>query len=847
MKLAPLFIAWMLCCAAALAQKDAGISPAAALAVEQKLRFASVFSKGCVLQREMPLPVWGWASPGADVSVELAGRKAGAKADANGRWQVTFEPLLAGGPHVLKVNAGAESLEVADVLLGEVWVGVGQSNMIMGLTSTDGGAEAYARSKEYSLLRFAGGTAQLAETTEPTGDLPPITWGPPATGNSAVSFFFAEQLYNYFEGKVPVGILNFGVIAPAESWASVERLQQNPALVPLAKHFIFPHLSGRAFNGTVKPLAPFALRGVLYYQGEMNGGRGLQFRAIMPEVIASWRDAWNRPDLPFLFVQLAAFQEHKKAADAKLDMRAEILSKLNREEHGFPFVREAQLLTALSVPGSGMAVAIDIGDQWDIHPPNKKTVGERLFLLARSKAYGEKGVACTGPVAREATFENDQVIVTFELEAGTELTARSEPLSGFELAGADRIFHPAEARISGTKVIVKSQAVGQPVMLHYAWAGFPEPGLFDNTGLPASPFRFYDYSRVRVSQDSFEWSLGNDDILKSKEAPGWEVTGTAEVGVGPDGKPAVSLKADRDTAFRNSETSKLFFTWNADPLIPKFIRPGSLVGFSFDMAAADSQDVRLYVRPGANHQAGGAEAWGGASFAETTSADFKKVHIARVLQSARSEYHSIGLLLALVEPTPEQPSAPVFLRNLSAFRFVRPLLDVAPVSAINLGIVAKNQPVESKPIRISNSQKSSLPQNLNAEAAPEPLDTVLYGLADVPQDGGGILQTVLKPGEGIGAVIIGEGFELVGNNVAPDHKGVKLVGADGEPGLTGGNAPEEEILSVRFKGGNAPGIKSATLRIVTQAANLGCLSQGKTNEPPANLSYLDIPISVTVR
>lgn len=396
MKLAPLFAAWTLSCAAALAQKDGGTLPAAASAVEQKLRFASVFSKGCVLQREMPLPVWGWASPGADVSVELAGRKANATADANGGWQVTFEPLPAGGPHVLKVNAGVESLDVGDVLLGEVWVGVGQSNMIMGLTSTDGGAEVYARSKEYSLLRFAGGTAQLAETTEPSADLPPITWGPPAAGNSAVSFFFAEQLYNYFEGKVPVGILNFGVIAPSEAWCSVERLQQNPAFARLAKHFIFPHLSGRAFNGTIKPLVPFALRGVLYYQGEMNGGRGLQFRAIIPEVIASWRDAWNRQDLPFLFVQLAAFQEHKKAADAKLDMRAEILSKLNREEHGFPFVREAQLLTAQSVPGSGMAVAIDIGDQWDIHPRNKKTVGERLFLLARSKAYGEKGVKLVG-------------------------------------------------------------------------------------------------------------------------------------------------------------------------------------------------------------------------------------------------------------------------------------------------------------------------------------------------------------------------------------------------------------------------------------------------------------------
>ena len=491
------------------------------------LKVANIFSNRCVLQRDMPLPVWGRAQAGAKVDVELAGQSSSGIVDANGKWQVTLPPLPAGGPHRMRISSGSESVEVTDILIGEVWLGVGQSNMMMGLGASEGGEQAIGRIKNYPNFRFAAAAAQTSET--PAADLKAISWTAPNSGMSAVSFYFAEALYNHFKGSVPVGIINLTVIAPAEAWADAERLKSVPALEKLAGQKIYPNLSGQVFNGSIRPLAPFAIRGALYYQGEMNAGRGPQFRLILPKVIESWRAAWNRPDLPFFFVQLAAFEEHKSAADAKLDMRPDMLAKIKPvgESHGFSLVRESQLQVARTVPGVGMAVAIDAGDQWDIHPKNKKTVGERLFLLARAKAYGEKGVASTGPMPKEAKFGKDRVTITFDLEEGTSLVAKSDPLVGFELAGKDRVFHKADAKIDGNTIEVRCQAVPEPIMVHYAWAGFPEVGLYDNTGLPASPFRFYDFTRIVNLQDSDELPFGGVDTLKSKDTPGWELTGNA--------------------------------------------------------------------------------------------------------------------------------------------------------------------------------------------------------------------------------------------------------------------------------------------------------------------------------
>ena len=811
------------------------------------LRAASIFSNRCVLQRDMPLPIWGWAPAGAKVEVELAGQKVSAVADESGKWQVTLAPLPAGGPHKLKISSGAETVEITDTLIGEVWVGVGQSNMMMGLGNSDGGEQASSRFKDYPNLRFVAANAQSSETQ--AADFKNISWIAPTSGVSAVSFFFAEALYNHLGGSVPVGIINLTLIAPAEAWADAERLKAVPALEKLAGHKIFPHLSGQVFNGAIKPLAPYAIRGALYYQGEMNAGRGPQFRLILPKVIESWRAAWNRPELPFFFVQLASFEDHKKPADAKLDMRPEMLAKLKPvgQDHGFSLVRESQFHTARTVPGVGMAVAIDAGDQWDIHPKNKKTVGERLFLLARAKAYGEKGVASTGPMAKEAKFGKDRVTITFDLEEGTSLVANSDLLVGFELAGEDRIFHKAEAKIDGNTIEVRCQAVPEPIMVHYAWAGFPEVGLYDNTGLPATPFRFYDFSRIVNQQDQTELPFGGVDTLKSKDTPGWELTGNATSLTLPDGTSAFELKVEKDTVFQNSGKIEVSYAWNANPLSSKFIRPGSVVGFSFELAATPEGPARLYVRPAINHSAGGQEIWGPAVFAENDLEEFRKIHMARQIQSPRSDGDSIGILFALVEPKPGQPILPARVRGLTRYRVLRPILQVSSPNSMDLGSIELGATAESKPLTISNGQKATLPQNLNANTDPVEVPTVLQGLADLRSNGDGPVQSVLQPGDSVGAILLGDGFELVGANVSADGQSLKFLGADGKPGLLGGSNAEQETFTVRFKGAKAPGKFSATLRIVTQATNLGTLSQGHKNEPPANLHYLDIPIHVSVK
>lgn len=811
------------------------------------LRVANIFSDRCVLQREMPLPIWGWAPAGATVDVELADRKGSAVADDKGRWQVLFDPFPAGGPYAMKIRSGPETIERSEVLIGEVWVGVGQSNMMMGVGKSDGATEAMARFKDYPNLRFAAGHAQSSEF--PAEDLKAMTWGPPSSGTSAVSFYFAEMLYNHFVGSVPVGIVNLTLIAPGEAWSDAERLKAYPALAKIADHKIYPHLSGQVFNGTIKPLVPFALRGALYYQGEMNAGRGVQFRLILTTLIESWRAAWGRPDFPFLFVQLASFEEHKTAADGTLDMRPEILSKLKNagQDHGFSLLRESQLHVARTMPGVGMAVAIDVGEQWDIHPKNKKTVGERLFLLARAKAYGEKGVSSTGPMPKEAKFGKDRVIITFDLEDGTSLMAKSNPLVGFEVAGEDGVFHKADAKIDGNTVEVRCPAVPEPVMLHYAWAGFPEAGLYDSTGLPSTPFRFYDFSRIVSQQDSSELPFGGMDTLKSKDAPGWELTGNATSLTLPDGTSAFELKVEKDTVLQNSGKIGVSYAWNASPLGSNFIRPGSVVGFSFELAATPEGSARLYVRPANNHQAGGQEIWGPAVFVENDLEEFRKIHIARQIQSPRSDGDSIGILFGLVEPKPGQPILPVRVRGLTRYRVLRPLLQVSSFDPMDFGTIEPGATPESKPLTVSNGQKATLPQNLNANADPLEVPTLLHGLADLRSSIDGPVQSVLQPGDSVGAILLGDGFELVGEHVAADGQSLKFLGADGKPGLLGGPAAEQETFTVRFKGAQAPGKFSAVLRIVTQAANLGTLSQGQTQEPPANLHYLDIPIHVSVK
>jgi sialate O-acetylesterase len=260
---------------------------------------------------------------------------------------------------------------------------------------------------------------------------------------------------------------------PAEAWTDPEAIKADPALAPSLQRAARQPKSnaGYLFNGMIAPIAPFTLKGVIWYQGESNTGHTAQFRILFPTLIRSWRKAWGREDLPFLYVQLpGATQVVKEPGPSD-----------------WAEVREVQAQT-LSLPGTGMAVAIDVGDV-DLHPPRKREIGERLARIARARLYGEKKLVDQGPTFAGLTAENGAVTLRFEHTDGGLKVPKGEKLTGFAIAGEDKHFVWAEARVDGEKVIVKGAGVPAPVAVRYGWADNPTCNLFNGEGLPAAPFR----------------------------------------------------------------------------------------------------------------------------------------------------------------------------------------------------------------------------------------------------------------------------------------------------------------------------------------------------------------------
>jgi sialate O-acetylesterase len=475
-----------------------------------------IFSDHMVLQRETPNPVWGTANPGTVVTASIAGKTVSTTAAADGKFRLDLPALPAGGPHELEVKADT-TLTFTDLLVGEVWLCSGQSNMDFSLAKTAKRSFAGATNWEQEVAmadhpQIREFKAEWAMTEDPQPELEGA-WTPctPETAGdfSAVPYFFARELQK--ELGVPVGIVTCAYGAStAEAWISQEKLAANPAFKPLHdafwKKFIAyrdnpqpfadygtamakwtaSNKSSRAprhpdpiqdqhhpavlFNGMVAPLIPYALRGAIWYQGESNVGSRKLYPALQQALIEDWRARWNR-DFSFHFVQLAPYQKPKpEPADSSLAT-----------------MREAQS-TSLSLPKTGMAVTLDLGEEKDIHPRNKQDVGKRLALLALKNDYG-KDVACAGPPFKTAEIEDGRIVLHFDTTDGG-LVAKDGPLKHFAIAGDDRKFVWAEAGIEGDTVIVSSPAVPRPIHVRYAWADNPQgANLFNTAGLPAAPFR----------------------------------------------------------------------------------------------------------------------------------------------------------------------------------------------------------------------------------------------------------------------------------------------------------------------------------------------------------------------
>ncbi|HBF34147.1 TPA: hypothetical protein DDW35_06250 [Candidatus Sumerlaeota bacterium] len=427
-------------------------------------RVNKLFRSHSVLQRGVPLPVWGTAPSEQKITVEFAGQKISTTAK-DGKWEITLKALKASATPQKMTVTGSNVDVVEDILVGDVWLAGGQSNMERqvgprpGQKELVGWKEAVATAN-YPLIREFTVPHVLSSQPETTvrGQWNVCT---PSTAAefSAVGFFFARDLQPAI--KVPVGIIHssWGGTC-AEAWTSSETLRTLGDIPELKEKA--PNAPSQLFNAMIAPFVHFPIKGVIWYQGENNSKRGKRYHAMLTGLIGDWRKQWKIASLPFLVVQIAPYKTNP------------------------PEVREGQFLTVKNTPHTALVVTSDIGDANDIHPANKQPVGARLALAARAVAYGEK-IEYSGPMFDSMKIKDAKVTLSFTHANG--LVAKEGELKGFTIAGADQKFVPAKAEIQGKNVVVWSTEVTVPIAVRYGWDNVPNVNLFNKAGLPASPFR----------------------------------------------------------------------------------------------------------------------------------------------------------------------------------------------------------------------------------------------------------------------------------------------------------------------------------------------------------------------
>lgn len=486
-------------------------------ALNAAVTLPAMLSSHMVLQREQPIHLWGWADPQETVTVDFHSAQQSASANRIGRWDVYLPPQAAGGPYTLTVKA-ANTIQLDDVMVGDVWFASGQSNMEMPLAGFPDSAVVMNGNEEIRnadkpnlrLLLIHHKTSDF-----PVRDFEPTAWTrcTPETAAkfSAVAYFFGRDLAE--KEHVTIGLIDstWGG-TPGEAWISMHGLSSDAALMPvfsewasfadgqteiaateeaerkedeaarkanqpLKQHPWHPNPGSwqpaALYNGMVAPATDFRIKGAIWYQGESNAsvGRANLYQNVMETLIADWRTNWHEGNFPFLFVQIANYK--------------------TGGGNTWPIVREAQRRT-LAVVNTGMAVTVDIGDPTNIHPANKQDVGARLALAARKTAYGEHDVEDAGPMFREATAEGQSLRVLFDHTTGGLVAKGGGALTGFEVAGDDHHFMSANAKIDGNTVLISSDGIAEPKYVRYGWADAPTVNLTNGKGLPTSPFTSED-------------------------------------------------------------------------------------------------------------------------------------------------------------------------------------------------------------------------------------------------------------------------------------------------------------------------------------------------------------------
>ncbi|MGW9685689.1 sialate O-acetylesterase [Flagellimonas sp. 2504JD1-5] len=443
-----------------------------------KIWTPTILSDNMVLQQQSEATIWGWTTATSE-TITIIGSWNNMEVTAKahqGVWSAQLPTPIAGGPYTLTIK-GHEELVFSNVMIGEVWIASGQSNMQwtpnMGLDNS----EEEIQKANYPNIRFF--QVPQRKSTTPQDDTPGewVSCSPETMQNfSSVAYFLGRKLHKNM--SVPIGLIssNWGG-TPVEVWIPEERIAADKELNDAAKQISefewWPHLPGTAYNAMIHPLLKFNIAGAIWYQGESNRANSKSYYKSFPFLIESWRDLWKN-DFPFYFAQIAPFDYDKD----KKDIKAAV-------------VRDAQLQTMLTVPNTGMAVTNDIGNLKDIHPTNKQEVGRRLALWALAKTYGVKDVPYSGPVYKSMEVKKNKIILTFDHADGLKMKGKA--LKEFYIAGSDKQFHEAKARIKGSTVEVSSSKVKKPMAVRFAFYDKALPNLYNAAGLPASAFRTDDW------------------------------------------------------------------------------------------------------------------------------------------------------------------------------------------------------------------------------------------------------------------------------------------------------------------------------------------------------------------
>lgn len=491
--------------------------------VSAELQLPAMFSDSMVIQRDQPVKVWGWATAGSEIEVSIGEEKRSAEANDSGRWSTSLSALPAGGPHTLTVTGDGGSVSIKDVLVGEVWLCSGQSNMAMTVSRSKDFAIESAAAKHPEIRMFKVTSGHSMEPKNTCAGSWTVCTPDTVAGFSATAYFFGRRLHK--DLNVPVGLINSSVGGTSvESWTSMPaqtavaeirprldaweadaakydadaaRVNFDKALArwktkaadaktagkkaPRKPSLASPPRNDRnypanLFNGKIHPLIGYTIKGAIWYQGENSSGRGFShlYGAQLPTLIKDWRDRWGIGNFPFAWVQLPNYRAPQKEPS---------------ESNGWSLVQEGMLKT-LSLPHTGMAVTIDVGEARDIHPKDKQSVGHRLAQWALADVYRQDIIAM-GPIYKSSKIDGGNVVIEFRYADG--LKSNTNKVEGFAICGKDRKFVWADAVIDGGKVIVSSGNVPNPVAVRYAWAANPKFSLYNEANIPASPFRTDDW------------------------------------------------------------------------------------------------------------------------------------------------------------------------------------------------------------------------------------------------------------------------------------------------------------------------------------------------------------------